>query len=101
MSYVFVEAGQCGNQLGYNMLSHTFSQLNKYSHDDQIDAFFRPSRRHGYYARCVSLDTEPKVVNDCLERARQHGQWGFDKKSIAYRHGGAGNNWVSECNLYA
>ena len=41
----------------------------------------------------MCLDTEPKVINECLARS-QGKEWKLDTKSVAYRHGGAGNNWA-------
>ena len=95
MTYVFVETGQCGNQLGFSILDSLFDQLTKNFSEESLDVFFRESRsRRRLYARAVCLDTEPKVVNDCVQRANLTGKWQFDNKSVAYRHGGAGNNWV-------
>ena len=39
------------------------------------------------------------LVNEVLERAKREGKWTFDKGSIAYRHGGAGNNWALGYNM--
>ena len=33
-------------------------------------------------------------VNDVVARAKRECSWTFDKASLAYRHGGAGNNWA-------
>jgi hypothetical protein len=58
--------------------------------------------------RAVLLDTEPKVIDDCLTKRQQHRltnlenphnfneefpPWSYDTKSCAYQYGGAGNNW--------
>jgi tubulin delta len=43
-------------------------------------------------ARAVCLDTEPKVINENLTKSSKK-KWRIDPKSVAYRHGGAGNNW--------
>ena len=66
-------------------------------------------------ARAVCVDTEPKVVLSCMEATKQQQQprqfssskrasnlnhqahymgWGYDLAGVAYRHGGAGNNWA-------
>ena len=34
------------------------------------------------------------AVNECMVRAKREETWSFDKASVAYRHGGAGNNWA-------
>lgn len=95
-SCILVATGQCGNQLGFTLLDRLYDQLSsinsqkefeKYSGD--LDIFFRRSRDGSkVYSRSVSLDTEPKVINECLSRARQRHKWELDPKSVAYLHGG-------------
>ena len=100
MSVIFVQTGQCGNQLGYELidsisaLANTSSGLAK---EKLVDKFFRHSSRQynaKLIARTVCLDTEPKVINDSVSKAHQGRQWSIDTKSVAYLHGGAGNNWA-------
>jgi hypothetical protein len=173
-NYVMVAAGQCGNQLCYelmnqiechlkpdmyfqdNRMSSSASQSSSArkkktlatsnplksvsqgseepSQDQQIlyDSFFRETfaaqSGHKSFSRIVALDTEPKVIDDCVMRRKQatsadssqqgttssikrnrphsvsdvskqgndnpfFSPWRYDTKSIAFRHGGAGNNW--------
>jgi hypothetical protein len=151
MSTIFVQSGQCGNQLGFQLLTDLFQQIHaghntsssssnsrngtdECAVEDELEIFFRESETKPgrYSARCVCLDTEPKVINEIVEKAKaMHGpytgkladnkkkhsaksssrstnnadasaapvntngkRWAFDKSSIAYRHGGAGNNWA-------
>ena len=95
MSYIFVDTGQCGNQLGCSILDSLYQHL---QHDpSHVEAFFRTSNCKSEtrrYARAVSIDTEPKVINECLQRVKDRKSWLFDSKSVVYRHGGAGNNWA-------
>lgn len=113
-SCIFVNAGQCGNQLGYSVLDSLFSHLSSESSSSSnhtqdiwggdvemnVNSFFRQSRgttgrRERMIARAVCLDTEPKVVNECLQRTmNSKHRWTYDQKCITYRHGGAGNNWA-------
>ena len=72
---VFVAGGQCGNQLGYTLLSNIASHLGADSQDPitrESDVFFRGRRSRR--ARCVCLDTEPKAgacfVLSCLVVSR-------------------------------
>ena len=65
---VFVSAGQCGNQLGYSILSKLNEQLSGQQEDGsenvmEMDFFFRSSgnSQTKKRARCVCLDTEPKA----------------------------------------
>lgn len=109
---IMVQAGQCGNQLGYSLLSSLYHHLNKekvgernevdFSEAEELETFFRSSsssRNRKHIARCVCLDTEPKAINECIARSRRSKGWTFDKESIAYRHGGAGNNWSVGYNM--
>lgn len=95
MSYIFVDTGQCGNQLGSSILESLHQHV-QFDHAE-MDAFFRTSYSRGEartYARAVCIDTEPKVINECVLRAKERKSWTFDSKSIVYGHGGAGNNWA-------
>jgi len=95
---VLVEVGQCGNQLGYSILDSLYGHLKGSDEELEMETFFRSSsRRQGdskWCARAVCIDTEPKVVNECLWRAQSTARWSFDPSSVVYRHGGAGNNWA-------
>lgn len=100
VNHVFVATGQCGNQLGYELLdrlySHSISQPHS-TEDVSLDAevlkssLFRGNKNTG---RIVCLDTEPKVIQDCINKTKRKDRWIYDPKSIAYLHGGAGNNWA-------
>ena len=109
-SFVFLNSGQCGNQLGFNVVDYVYNHFFSSKHNssaadsaseshpflDQemdLDLFFRRGRKSAdkLYSRSVCLDTEPKVVNDCIAKSRQaKGRWEVDTRSVAYRHGGAG-----------
>lgn len=94
---VFVETGQCGNQLGFSLLDSLFSHLsdcNDENADMPLDTFFHHSSTGKPTARAVCLDTEPKVINESLQKAHKGSRWRIDPRSVAYRHGGAGNNWA-------
>lgn len=91
---IFVASGQCGNQLGYELINNLHNHL--VDDGDCMDAFFRQDRLNTSrsYARLVCLDTEPKVIQSCMNKTRANNSWLIDPKSVAYRHGGAGNNWA-------
>jgi len=93
---VFVNAGQCGNQLGYDVLESLFQ--NCYD-DSEVNTFFRLNQKDKCIARAICLDTEPKAVNACLDKAVRNKIWSYEKLGIAYRHGGAGNNWSVGYNM--
>ena len=103
MSCVFIEAGQCGNQLGYTILeklmvhyeneiasnSNSKVDVNEKHKEIFFRKVFKRSREHGkLVARAVCLDTEPKVIRECTARASLNQKWSYDSKSVAYLHGG-------------
>jgi tubulin delta len=93
MALILVNAGQCGNQLGFDCLDSLYDNTARDSADQAM--FFRESKAAGGkpVARAVCLDTEPKAVLSCLQRSARK-DWAFDPAACAYRHGGAGNNWA-------
>jgi len=95
---ICIQAGQCGNQLGFCVLDSLYEHLEE--HRDLLPYFFR-LRQSGrsqtepkWVARCVCIDTEPKVIHECIEHAKLSKKWTFDPNCSVYRHGGAGNNWA-------
>jgi tubulin beta len=119
MSVIFVNTGQCGNQVGFDVIDGMFGHLSDGSAGaatprprprggapsddwdsnihpmDGLYAFFRPSSSNpsGYTARAVCVDTEPKVVLNCMSQCRRRG-WRLDPARAVFSHGGAGNNWA-------
>ena len=69
MSLICVNAGQCGNQLGFDFLNALYD--NTARQPVELDMFFRePKSASGKpVARAVCLDTEPKAVLSCLQRS--------------------------------
>jgi tubulin delta len=97
---IFVNCGQCGNQLGYELLGSLWDHLE--DSNDENEVYFRTTKRDKKYARVVCLDTEPKVVSQCLAQSSVSDQrWMFDPNNIVYRHGGAGNNWATGYHMYS
>ena len=115
---ISIHAGQCGNQLGYCILDSLFDHLTQQptastsekDKDNQtilMNHFFRHSRdvRRGtsssskWVARSVCIDTEPKVIHDCISRADDMKKWFFNDKHAHYEYGGAGNNWAKGYQL--
>lgn len=97
---IFVNCGQCGNQLGHELLGSLWNHLE--SNNDENDEYFRATKREKKYARVICLDTEPKVVSQCLVQSRVSDQgWMYDPNNIVYRHGGAGNNWATGYQMYS
>ncbi len=122
--YVFIQAGQCGNQVGYALLKSLYLHINqnntltastqspssssKFSphcngNRRLTNLFFRESskRELSLYARAVCFDTEPKVINNIIQQSEVSCDWKYDiQHSVAYLHGGAGNNWAQGAPSY-
>lgn len=91
---IFIQSGQCGNQVGYELMNQLW-QLGEKSCFNSNENSKNSSQ---FYSRSVSLDTEPKVIEDCIMKSKYNSKtnksWQINPKTIAYRHGGAGNNWA-------
>ena len=97
MSLVTVQIGQCGNQIGYELLSTLtkeyandcdVSRKLKYVeyNEDCMDVFFeeipqRHQRGCKYKARSVLVDMEAKVVTKMVDDASKSALWKYDSKS--------------------
>jgi len=90
MSWIFVNTGQCGNQVGHEIIDGLWEHT---TDSDECNLYFQELSNGKLIARSVNLDTEEKVVNACFDRTRG-AAWGYDRKSIAHEYGGAGNNWA-------
>lgn len=65
---VFVQVGQCGNQLGAAVFDAVMREASSMPHDARdvaLGRFFRPGRVP--VARAVLIDTEPRVVRAALQ----------------------------------
>jgi hypothetical protein len=69
MALISVNAGQCGNQLGFDFLNSVYD--NTARKPEEMEMFFRTpySAKGKPIARAICLDTEPKAVLNCLQRA--------------------------------
>ena len=65
-SNIFVEVGQCGNQLGQTLLNHIYRHYVENKSFGELDIHFRQTMKSNFIARAVCIDTEPKVINNCL-----------------------------------
>jgi tubulin delta len=91
MSVITVNAGQCGNQLGFDLFNTLYENVAKDPED--LNCFFRRQKNGKPIVRSVCLDTEPKVILNCVNRANKR-SWSYDSDRCTFRHGGAGNNWA-------
>lgn len=103
MSTVVVQAGQCGNQLGFEALHTLYDNVaptDDLSADQalELSAFFRNSSAGKPVARAVLVDTEPKVVEGVVARASR-GEWNYNARGCVVQQSGAGNNWAMGYNM--
>lgn len=102
---IFLRCGQCGNQLGHEITRNLYENSvsgNVDSDSEFLEPFFRNSKAGKLYSRSICLDTEPKVINDCLNQCNvKNSGWSLDPRSVAYRHGGAGNNWALGYQMFS
>ena len=87
MSVVTIQLGQCGNQIGTNLFnalitdatippsySSPTSVSNEAYEEEVSERFFcQHDNSHIYTARAVMVDTEPKVINQCILQAQKSG----------------------------
>ncbi|CAJ1389829.1 unnamed protein product [Effrenium voratum] len=109
MSVVTLQLGQCGNQLGAELFSalHQESQAAPYSLSNHIQKTFfceraiRGSDAKAKCARAVLVDTEPRVVQRCIEGIEGDAQraWRYAPRGV-YHAGGAANNWACGYNVH-
>lgn len=103
MSTVLVQAGQCGNQLGFETLDTLYRNLAggddvSVDHEMDMSVFFRSSSAGVPVARAVLVDTEPKVVDGVCVKAQQ-GPWRYNRRGCVVQQSGAGNNWAMGYNM--
>jgi tubulin delta len=106
LEMIGIHAGQCGNQLGHCLLDCLYAHLshgNNESHenslnqslDEDMNFYFRQNEKSNQWiARTVCMDTEPKVIHECVTSAKRSNKWKYCERNTHYLHGGAGNNWA-------
>ncbi|RNF17699.1 putative zeta tubulin [Trypanosoma cruzi] len=83
MAVVVVQVGQCGNQLGDEL----WRQLKLTTNSGALPSpFFTRDRR----ARCVLVDSEPKVVTAVYERQKDV----LRAENVIHGQSGRGNHWA-------
>eukprot|EP00756_Hemistasia_phaeocysticola_P012099 Hpha_TRINITY_DN15173_c2_g13::TRINITY_DN15173_c2_g13_i1::g.129177::m.129177 len=85
MATVVVMVGQCGCQLGARL----FEMLAREHTGQRSSCLFHTDG----FARCVGVDTEPKVVSSVLARDKER-QGVLRAANFVYEQSGRGNNWA-------
>jgi tubulin delta len=87
MPVVTIQVGQCGNQLGSALFSLLADAQDKASQSSS--SFFRHGLNGQMHARCILVDTEPKVIQSALSHSTF-----YDKRRAFVGQSGRGNNWA-------
>lgn len=82
---VIVQLGQCGNQIGFELVDRLWSE-------GMRDSFFVQKSNGKSYARSVLVDMEPKVINEIVEKSGGK-EWSYSKTAAITAKSGSGNNW--------
>ncbi|CAI2370031.1 unnamed protein product [Moneuplotes crassus] len=85
MSFTTLQVGQAGNQIGLELWKLLRKEIPEYA-DTMFDSL------NSEKARCVLVDTEPKVVNKYIEDDTL--KEFFKKENIFSTEEGRGNNWA-------
>lgn len=93
MSLVTLQLGQCGNQLGFELLNLLGSEILS-APTDTLDVCFRQSQDGHFTPRSLLIDMEPKVVNACLHNARSQGTWAYDPANAVVQQSGSGQSYT-------
>jgi len=103
MSFLTVQVGQCGNQLGVSLFDALLTEAEAGPDDFGAaarQAFFRVRRGDGaLVARAALIDMEPKVVAAAL-RGVPASRWVYDGAGALTFESGSGNNWARGYNTY-
>nr|NP_001027643.1 delta-tubulin [Ciona intestinalis]BAB85852.1 delta-tubulin [Ciona intestinalis] len=109
-SCVTVQLGQCGTQIGHELLDILYedacqtsttltTKTNNEYKDTSLKTFFHETGS-GYEARSVMVDMEPKAVNCALSGTSGKG-WSYAKRQQFCQKSGSGNNWAYGFKVHA
>ena len=111
MTFLTLQVGQCGNQLGpalFDILSSEYSHIDGSFYDTlPWNPFFRmPSRKRGEQqnsaiARSLLIDMEPGVVQRTYSQAQKSARgWTYSRCNCYVQQSGSGNNWAMGYHEY-
>ncbi|DAZ99981.1 TPA: hypothetical protein N0F65_001985 [Lagenidium giganteum] len=115
---VLVHVGQCGNQVGdafWSLVADATTTLPAHAATTDNAGSGRPPRTgkggaltvfHRFYfhptshmARCVLVDSEPKVIRAIIHSEDKAGRQAFKPAHAHYEQSGRGNNWAMGYNF--
>ena len=82
MSSVVLMVGQCGNQIGHDLMKLIDSNTDTH-----------PLTHRDGKVRCVCIDSEPKVINANIADDTRRGQF-YRGSNVVVGQCGRGNNWA-------
>ena len=104
MSFVTLQIGQCGNQIGEAYYERIFKELMNSPPAQQacaFDKFFFEKENKGkdndIIAKSLLIDMEPKVVEKCLSSSHL---WKYSPSNSYCKQEGSGNNWAFGYNIH-
>ncbi|KAL0488132.1 tubulin delta [Acrasis kona] len=90
MSLIFVQVGQCGNQVGHEFWKIAGKERS------QKNSGFQGGLFHGNgYARCIMIDSEPKVIQRIIGENNEL----YNISNVRFSQSGCGNNWALGYNF--
>ncbi len=92
---VTLQIGQCGNQVGQEF----FTCIHNNTSNNVISNTFFTNIDGNRVARAILVDTEAKVVTNCLARKRGEA-WSYHKSNAIVKQSGSGNNWAFGFNVH-
>ena len=92
MSCLIVQVGQCGNQIGLELIK----QIHKQNSDNNV--FFTTDQTGRKLVNAVLIDMEQKVVSNCLTGKKS--DWCYNKNATVISSQGSGNNWANGYNNF-
>lgn len=85
MGSLLLEIGQCGIQIGVQLLENLMANSDSYENN----FLFRNDQN---VAHSILVDTEPKVLKPVLENRKKYSF--LDPKNLVFQQSGRGNNWA-------
>jgi len=110
MACIIINLGQCGIQIGHNLIENLYNNATSEVKDahlkkdkqiftnETLNTFFNENSNGKYEARCVMIDMEPKAVGKALKEQKKN-QWNYSPDQQFYYNSGSGNNWAFGYNV--
>ncbi|KAL4453705.1 hypothetical protein ABPG74_009601 [Tetrahymena malaccensis] len=84
MGSLLIDIGQCGNQIGLQLIDYFESTSHNYE-----DTYLKNSDQNTFHS--IHIDTEPKIIKPLIENRKKY--FNIDPKNVLFFQHGRGNNW--------